>query len=842
MPIQCDRIIRQALSRQMTEPEIDEFLASVQGMFEKMDAARASPGDKAAKLEFEAMKKKVRAMASARAAMIQQQKRLSNLDLVLNDYGGMEWRGIESLIVGSQYNRKASHYSVDSLAMSLEGHYLASLAAEIRQLSDGHFAIFQKGSLDRDIFDAMWKLEKPGDYTGPKEAMDIARVVGKWEERARLDQNRAGAAILKLPGYIVKQSHDQAKILKAGPEKWKEFIGARLDWSRTCDGLYDPAKDPEAADKFLQNLWEAFSSGIHERHEGSLPNPLMSASAVGTTAAKLNANRVLHFRDGVAAFEYNQAYGQGSLREALLSGFHRAAGAAALMHQFGPSPRAGFENLVKDVGIALKKQGRHQEAADLSKKMERLHNDYVTVDGSINIAGNPTLASIGRNIRTWNNMTKLGGVLISSLTDIPSFATEFAYHGEGFFRSLTEGLRLLAGGRGTLEQQGVLADCGVFFDSISAELAARFGDAQTADGKLAAMSNLFFRINGLSWWTDAWKKAAGLMLSHNLARWSGTAWKDLGRPQSRLLHMYGIDEAGWDLIRQAPKRAADGRDYLTPSAARQIPEADIAAHLKSAGREASPGAIDEWRDNLESRLRALIRDRVSYAVLEPNARSRAFLYQGKAAGTPLGEALRLVLQFKSFPTAFMQKLFGRELLGRESATYTGGLLNALVSDRFGERSNFARMFLMMTLFGYGAMSAKQLIAGKTPHDPKDPKTWLAAAAQGGGLGIFGDFLFAEKSRVGSSFYSTLGGPTLSQMESLQNLYVSVRDGADAKAEALRMLINTTPGNNIFYVRPVFDYLVGYNLFEMLNPGYISRTRRRIKRENGQTFWLEPKKW
>lgn len=439
-------------------------------------------------------------------------------------------------------------------------------------------------------------------------------------------------------------------------------------------------------------------------------------------------------------------------------------------------------------------------------------------------------------------MTKLGGVLLSSITDVPSFATEFAYHGQGFLKSLGEGLRLALKGRGSAGQQAILADCGVFFDSMSAELCSRFSGAD-ASGRISAMSNFFFKINGLSLWTDAWKKSAALMLSHNLGRMAKSDWQGLAHAERRLLGLYGIEEQGWNLLRKGKLKAADGREYLTPEIVEQIPSYKIRAILqKNGGRKALSGEIQQYRDELAERLRTLIRDRVSYAVLEPDARTRSILYQGTRPGTGAGEAMRFVLQFKSFPTAFMQKLFGRELLGREATTYRGGLKNILLRDRFGERSGFARMFLMMTLFGYGAMSVKQLAAGKTPHDPANPKTWLAAAVQGGGLGIYGDFLFGEKSRMGSSFYSTLGGPTLSQVEEAQNLWFAIRDGEDAKSGALRFAMSLTPGNNLFYARAAFDYLIGYNLFEMLNPGYISRYRRRIKKENGQNFWLTPLKW
>lgn len=840
MPILCDQIMRKALERTMTDPEIDKYLQDVQAMFEAIGKSAKNPQDAALEAQARALKKKVEAAANARARLLQGQRLEANLALVSGDYRGVEIDGLESLLTGTQSAKAASHFSVDRLAKSFEEYYSGCLITRVNKLGDGYLKQLKSGRIDQDIARALWLIERPKDYRGSPEAWKIAEVIHDMGEECRLEQNKQGANILKLAGYIVTQTHDQAKIWKAGPDAWKDFIKTRLDWSRTADGRFDPVRDPAQCDAFLQDLWDSFSSGIHEKAQDVIANPLASPGTTGTTAAKLSKNRVLHFLDGDAWFEYNQKFGLGNIREAVLNGFRKAAQNTSLMRILGPSPKAGFENLVRLVERNLKGQGRHGDCQKLAGKKSWLDALYKTVDGSSRIAGNPTLASIGSNVRAWNNMTKLGGVLISSITDVPSFGAEFAYHGEGFLRSMADGLKLVTQGRGSLESQEILSDCGVFFDSINSELCARFGG--DFSGSLQYMSNVFFKINGLSLWTDAWKRAAGLMLSHNLARYAKNAWADLAHQNRRLLGIYGIGEDAWNLLRKGRTRALDGRDYLTPQIAQDISEADIEAIFKREGKAFSKGQAQAYRDDLEARIRTLIRVRVSYAVLEPDAKTRAYLYGGTAPGTGMGEIARFVLQFKSFPAAFILKMLGRELLGREAAGVMGGLKNVFIKDQFGERSNFARMFLMMTLFGYAAMTCKQLVAGKTPHDPKKWETWTAAAIQGGGIGILGDFLFGEKSRMGSSFLSTLAGPTLSQMEAFYNLKANIMAGQDVSSESIRLALSLTPGNNLFYMRTAFDYLVGYNLYEMLNPGYIARTRRRIKKENGQTFWLEPKKW
>ncbi|CAI3220096.1 hypothetical protein [uncultured Desulfovibrio sp.] len=48
-----------------------------------------------------------------------------------------------------------------------------------------------------------------------------------------------------------------------------------------------------------------------------------------------------------------------------------------------------------------------------------------------------------------------------------------------------------------------------------------------------------------------------------------------------------------------------------------------------------------------------------------------------------------------------------------------------------------------------------------------------------------------------------------------------------------------PGNNLWWFRTAFDYAIGYAMFESLRPGFFTRTRRRVERENNQTFWMRP---
>jgi len=116
--------------------------------------------------------------------------------------------------------------------------------------------------------------------------------------------------------------------------------------------------------------------------------------------------------------------------------------------------------------------------------------------------------------------------------------------------------------------------------------------------------------------------------------------------------------------------------------------------------------------------------------------------------------------------------------------------------------------------------------------------------QGGGLGIYGDYLFGEVNRFGGGPLETLAGPTVGTVNDLVSLLQRARDVAtgedeDLSGDVIRLLKSNTPFANLFYTQEAMNYLLWYQLQEMTNPGYLRRMERRVQRENEQTYWLPP---
>src|SRR3546814_12983633 len=96
---------------------------------------------------------------------------------------------------------------------------------------------------------------------------------------------------------------------------------------------------------------------------------------------------------------------------------------------------------------------------------------------------------------------------------------------------------------------------------------------------MARRQQLFFKFNGLAWWTDTLRATATRAMSHRLALNRGYAWDNLDPDLARTLSLYGIDAGKWDIIRQGQTKLADGRDYVIPNAVQDASDETLGAYL-----------------------------------------------------------------------------------------------------------------------------------------------------------------------------------------------------------------------------------------------------------------------
>jgi len=374
----------------------------------------------------------------------------------------------------------------------------------------------------------------------------------------------------------------------------------------------------------------------------------------------------------------------------------------------------------------------------------------------------------------------------------------------------------------------------VFHESALGSVFARFDNPDLLGGKMSWAMQQFFKLNGLNWWTETLRDGYALTHSHYMATNASKAFDKLTDNLRDMLGLYNIDAGKWEILRTSALKEADGKMYMTPEGLQTVPRATLEAYIAGLGRTVSDASVQNLSDDLSGALRAMTIDRMHHAVIEPGARTRAFMQRGTQPGTVAGELLRFIGQFKSFPVALIQMTLGREIYGRGYDT-----LSDYMKRGKGDMLGLATFIALSTAMGYAAMSVKDLLRGKNPRPADDPKTWAAAMVQGGGLGLYGDFLFGKYNRMGGSLTGSMAGPVANLADTAADLWTRIRTGDDFAAVGFNALLQNTPFMSLFYTRAALDYLILYQIQDSLNPGFLRRMERRIERENGQTFYLPP---
>jgi len=759
--------------------------------------------------------------------------------------------GLEAKLVGVNRPFAGSRLSVDAQSKGLQRELLDSLVVALDQAQ--LFRAARGGLLDREIARAMAALNSGAEAGPPKDvspqALAIAKIYVEHQKTAVDMLNRAGAWIGQYDGYIARTAHNPDLMRRAGYDAWRALVMDKLDAARTFDGVEDP-------EQFLRGVYNALVTGVHLTVDGLQGFKDPAFTGPGNLAKRLSQSRVLHWQGADAWMDYQAAFGGKTLIENLKQSLEHAARNTALMREFGTNPRAEFDGDLRWIRETRRDDLALMEALRNGEKM--LANRFDELDGTAMRPVNRLGAKIGSSIRHANVLSKLGGVLLSAFGDVPLKASELKYQGIGLLEGYADGLAALArgrGARGTVDRQ-VMDLLRAGLEGVRSDVAGRFDGNDAVPGTLAKLSNLFMKISGISYWTDAQRAGAEFLMARHLGRLAGKGFEELPAETRRILAAFGIDAGDWGALAEVDWKASDGRAFLTPDVAKRIPDEILdvrlarrfdqirSALLRIDGMSEGKGsaraltaegeaelarrqaeARGRFRDDLALKLYSYFADRGEYAVIQPGARERAILRRGTQPGTAEGEALRFIGQFKAFPVAVITKTLGRELYGRE--------------DWAGSVAGLAHVMVASTVFGYAAMAAKDLSKGRTPRDPTSPATWAAAMAQGGGLGLYGDFIVGDYSRFGRSMAASLLGPTLGQIDDVAEIWNRIKSGDTPAAQAFRWGLSNTPGINLFYTRTALDYLFFYQVQEALNPGFLQRFERRVERENHQTFLIRP---
>lgn len=778
---------------------------------------------------------------------------------------------LSAIMVGSYKFMQGGQNSVDARQQAIMTKYAGELVAALRK--EKLDVLFKSGELDEKIYEAMFDPDTFNvEQAGGPEAKRIAEIIQITQKRLMKRKNGLGAMIGELKNYVVRQTHDPI-LLRDGARTDEQFKQARAKWVAYMmqDGVLDaktfenkpPTKDgkPYSQEDFLGDMWDNLVSGNHQkvsalRGDDGKVDSLESFTGPANLAKKLSQSRVIHFKSGKAAYEYSKTYSRQSLSESVINGVTHDAQAIGLMEVFGTNPEAMFNRIIND----LQKDASMVGVDKVRRRQGRLNNQFREIDGStrargagLPVAFGADFAGIAAGWRMLQNMAKLGMATISSFSDIATKAHFINTRTErGIFGSYAEAFSDIFRGYNSDEQKELAYLLSVGVESFLGDVHARFGANDSGPGAIAKAHQMFFRINGMNWWNNAQKVGLARMMSADLARYAGKSFNEIGDRTRLNLERYGITEADWNVMRSMEMKAVDGRDYITPSGIDTVADsvieaaalAKINATRKRPLKKTTATMIQKYRDDLSTKISTYLTDSADTAIPTPGAKERAFMNQGTARGTIAGEALRAIGQLKGFPiTMVMKGMSGQYQVSKQLG---GGTKSGIYG--------LAQMMVGTTMMGYLSLTLKDILKGKEPleafsvEEGLNAEVLTKAFVQGGGAGIYGDFLFGEYNKYGQTLTQNLLGPTFGSIDDIARIYGNVLEAAqtgetDALVKnATRFAVSNTPGLNLFYTKTALDYLFIYGLMEKTNPGYLRRMERRMEKDMEQEFYFPPSQY
>ncbi|MFN3991239.1 MAG: hypothetical protein ACK4IS_13385 [Erythrobacter sp.] len=648
--------------------------------------------------------------------------------------------------------------------------------------------------------------EARGQDTGNAAAKELA---GAWKEASeylRRRANAAGAAIGKIDDWGVPQAWNAQAVSDAKFDQWFADVAPHIDRSRMVDrDSGAPLGDDDFVD-LMRDIFETIASdGWAKRQPG--------ARGKGALAKRLGQERILHFKDADGWLAVAGKYGSSAgVFDAMNSHINLMARDIALMEIFGPDPASTIKWLGDAIEKAANLDGRASHRAAAFKGRQQLERLFEIASGASSRPENGALAKFAGALRAWQVATKLGSATLSTTSDQATQAIARRFNGLPIARGLATQIKLLNPANA---EDRLLAMRMMLVAEEASQMAA--GQARMTGEELTGevsrrLAEATLKLSGLNAVTQAGRWAFGMDFWAAATSWRGRSFDQLDQRFRNMFLRHGLGEAHWEAIRAAPLHSERGVEWVLPeNIAREGLADDIVQMVLREMDMAVPVAGLDVR-----------------AAIEGNARK----------GTIVGEVLRTGFQFKAFPATIMLQQYQRMMA---------------LSNGWDRAGYAVQVGIATTLMGALALQLKAISKGQDPVsmiDDQDPantfKFWGAALAQGGGLGIFGDFLQNSTNRAGGGFTETLAGPAFATANNLASLVIGqpaaaiTGENVNPGRAAIRLIKSETPViGSLWYTRLAYERLMLDTLQEQIDPKASAAFRdrvRRVQNEGADYFW------
>ncbi len=655
-----------------------------------------------------------------------------------------------------------------------------------------------------------------GRDTGDTAARELATAWREAAEYARLRMNAAGGDIGKLLDWGLPQAHDSLKVRRAGKAAWIGYVLPRLDAARMIDRETSlPFERPEL-ERVLGEVYDNVAQDGWARR-----SPQQRAMG-GSVADRRSDPRFLVFKDADNWLEYQSRFGETDAFSTMAGHADSMARDIAAMELFGPSPAATLHFTEQSVlKRAAERDAETGGTAFTDRAVRQAHlmwNGWDILRGTASRPIDTRLANGFYVLRNTLGSALLGKAAISAFAgDLATQRLAAKMNGLNEWRLVGRYAKMMD--PANAEHRRLAVRMGLIADAWSSMAIAqrRFAGDFTGPMWSRRLSHTIMNASLLSPWTQAGRWAFGMEFFGTLADHAGLALDRLPAPLRNALERHNISARDWEGMRSAQIFEHEGAHFLRPDDVAQID------------------------GKLADKMLAMVHAETEFAIPSFSVRGEAhFLGRGREPGTIVGEVVRSGLLFRSYGVTFAATHLRRQAMQFTAASGGTAKARALAST--------LDMLISVSVMGALALQLKQITAGRDPRPMNSLAFAGAAFMQGGGFGVFGDFLFTGINAYGKGLPETVAGAPISFMSDAIGLTAGnlfeLAQGKDTHfaGEALRFGTSYMPGRSLWYSELILQRLLFDRIALWTDPRAPARMRAlesKYRREFGQDYWWRP---
>jgi len=650
-----------------------------------------------------------------------------------------------------------------------------------------------------------------GEATEDASAKEMAAAWREAAEYLRQRFNSAGGQIGLRLDWGLPQIHDTLKVRLSSFEEWRDFIQPKLNRNKMIDEQTGLKMSDARLEIALKQVYETISTDGFSKINPS------GVSLGKSLASRRTDHRFLVFKSADDWLEYQTKFGNDNPFDVMFSHIKSMSKDIAMLEVLGPNPKATINFLKQTIEkkAALKKDTKLKAAA--KKSSEKIDALYASLTGASNSPVSAKFASTFVGLRQILQSAQLGAASISAITDVNFQRMARQFTGLPQVSTLSQYLKFM-NPLGAEEKGKLAVRLGLIADGWSTLASGQMRYVGETSGPEISrrIADAVMRASLLSPWTQAGRWAFGMEFLGTIADNAGKKFDELDVNFRTTMERYGIGSDSWDIIRSTKPYEYEGATFI------RAEDIEFRTDInKTLARD------------LATRVMEMVETETNFAVPSSSVRGRVALTGDTRPGTIPGEMTRSFAMYKNFGVTLVNTHLYRGASQKGGAAKTQYFLDLVIST---------------TIMGALALQLKEMSKGRDPRPMTDAEFWGAAFLQGGGLGIFGDFLFSDLNRFDRGLAETIAGPVVGFANDVKNLtlgnLIEASSGKDPNvaSDLIKFLGRYTPGSSIWYARLAFERGLGDRLREWVDPQARTKMRRlesRYRREYGQRYWWQP---